>query len=745
MKNFTNTIYNKNSINSFNPPHLPKIINYRKNFIAQLKIKKEMPIFFHRNKYSNSLKSQNAHYNLNNNNNQKILENFDLSNDIKIQNNNSTCKASLSTNNTNTNYYTKRRSQLYKTIKTIESETTQSRNFNKYNGNSLSRTTWTSFSFTEGANNFNPLTNGHDYKINNNQYFKNDNYKEFETPNLNENDFKKFEENGIKYCIDEDGNPMKIIDIKLKNKRPIAFIMQKHNRNFLIDLYNKIVYPNFNGDYVLPLKPYLIIQKYDVLFPELRINNSEEKNNINNLKNKNNNDNYISINVNDSNENINANNRSLIIKRDRIFKRKNNKSCNIYNFSNLEEKPNNFYLKVDKHNIQKRKSTLIPNNNQIKEKVDKSIKTNLKEKRKKYIFVNKLAEQNKTFQLKKKTNHHNFIKKIIQSNNARKNKDLLNKYLLKDSTKKEQNSLIEKNKNNFTLFLKNLNKFKSKTNKLKDIKCFTQKEIKNLEFKFERKYKNNNNLIISNHPSFITDLQSDITEETPEEKNQIKEGFISLKTQNLLYKNNFVKEIESSIKKKYTIENIDNLDLKKYKKKRCSYSLNQCMFNIIEKQNNLKTPQNKKNTLNTFNYSLISPTAETTSYNTIQNIYQDSSSNKEFSLKNKNGFNVKKYNSFKYYLKPKINSQKVFHKRIKTEDMNGGEKKFTFLKFLNEKNDLYGDSLKQFYNSEICFSNENCQHNSNSVKKKLVNNIGNLENNCNNICKCPYCHHLIYS
>ena len=129
--------------------------------------------------------------------------------------------------------------------------------------------------------------------------------------------------------------------------------------------------------------------------------------------------------------------------------------------------------------------------------------------------------------------------------------------------------------------------------------------------------------------------------------------------------NNFVKEIESSIKKKYTIENIDNLDLKKYKKKRCSYSLNQCMFNNIEKQNNLKTPQNKKNTLNTFNYSLISPTAETTSYNTIQNIYQDSSSNKEFSLKNKNGFNVKKYNSFKYYLKPKINSVRIYYRRTK--------------------------------------------------------------------------------
>ena len=110
MKNFSNTINSHKSINSFNPSNLYKIINFRKNFIAPSRIKKDMPILFHRNKNSNSLKAQNIHYNLNNkNNNQKILENFDLSNDIKCQNNNSIYKGSMSSNNTNTNYYSKRR------------------------------------------------------------------------------------------------------------------------------------------------------------------------------------------------------------------------------------------------------------------------------------------------------------------------------------------------------------------------------------------------------------------------------------------------------------------------------------------------------------------------------------------------------------------------------------------------------------------------------------------------------------
>ena len=57
--------------------------------------------------------------------------------------------------------------------------------------------------------------------------------------------------------------------------------------------------------------------------------------------------------------------------------------------------------------------------------------------------------------------------------------------------------------------------------------------------------------------------------------------------------------MKSMINKKNLIENIDNLDLKKYKNKRSSYSLNEFMFNNMDRQNNFSTPNNMVNTLST--------------------------------------------------------------------------------------------------------------------------------------------------
>ena len=79
---------------------------------------------------------------------------------------------------------------------------------------------------------------------------------------------------------------MSIDDIKTKNKIPIAFIIQTANKNILMDSNNKIITPNNTGDYILPNKPYIIIHKYDVLHPELRVIKSDDKdNNINEIEN----------------------------------------------------------------------------------------------------------------------------------------------------------------------------------------------------------------------------------------------------------------------------------------------------------------------------------------------------------------------------------------------------------------------------------------------------------------------------
>ena len=727
-----------NSINTYNPSNASKLINFRKNNgILQKKIE-ENSSFFHRNKNINLLKAQNIIYNSSKENNHKSLKNIDSSNDIKIPNNNGTYKNSLSINNTNTNYYSKRRSQLYKNsnVKTIESETNQSRNINKYNGNSLSRTTWSSFSFTEGTNNINPLINGYDYEKtikNKIQNFKNENDNrnndELNTPKFNEFNLNKLKENGINYCINGDGNPMPILDIKLKNKNPIAFIIQKQNKNMLVDLNNKIINPNNNGDYILPQKPYFIIRKYDVLYPELRINNTNSNN-------------YISIDVNDSNENI-YKNKTIIINRDKNFRRKNNKSCTIYNFNNGEE-PNKFYTKINKNYIQNRINSLN-NSDSMKINSNQKFKDSLRKKNRKYIFVNKLADTKKNIQLNINTdNNFNTIKQLLKSNNTCKNKNIVRSFINhnNDNNRDDSSKIIENNTNNFKLFINNLNKFKNRTNKLKDIKIFTHKEIKNLEFNFERKYKNYNNT----QPSLLNDCKIHKIEENHKENNKFNEDNTLVKSENINLKNNFENnndnEMQSTIKKKYIIEKVNNLDLKKYKKKRCSYSLNQFMYNNME-NTNLSTPHNKQSAFNTFNNSFISPTAETTTYTTIQNLHREMDKKKKFQMLGKNETSIKKFNSFKYYLKPKIKSQKVFHKRIKTEDMTRDAEKFRFFKFMNgNDNNINNSSIKPFQCTENEFSINNCKHSfRNSVEKKV-----NVNNNINNnVCKCPYCNHLFYS
>ena len=755
MKKLFKIIGNSNtSINSFNPSSALKSINSR-NIGIHSKIKKNNPFFFHGNKNTNSLKFQSINYNLNNDNNHKILENIDSTNDIKIPNYcNSSYKYSLSTNNSNNNCYTKRRSQLYKNQKTFQSEKSQSRNIAKYNGNSLSRTTWSSFSFTEGNNNNNNNNksclnqieneNENDYDYNYNmgiiekkiQMLKykelNDN-KENINPKFNDYEFNKLKDNGIKYCIDEDGIPMNIFDIKIKNKTPVAYIIQKPYKNFLVDLDNKIVTPNHNGDYILPKNPYFIIRKYDVQYPELRVNNS-------NINNKNN---YIRINVNASNNKSYNKKKFITVNKEKESKRINNKTCNIYNLENEEEKK--YRPKIEEIYIKTNRLNTVNHNNQMITNSYKRFKNSLRKKKRKYILVNKLTDTNKSIHLKIQTDNNSFnpIKQLTQSGNTSKNKDYNNKIF--ENNKKELNdnktkptSIIERNKNDCKLFINNLNKLKSNVNKLKDIKCFTHKEIKNLEFKFERKYKNYNTINTS-EPSFLTEYKHIKFEETPIKITKIDDEKKTIESEKINTKNNLEKAIVSTIKKKTNIEEISNFDLKRYKKKRCCYSLNQFMYNDMDKYDNYKTPHNMVNTLNTFNNSFISPTTETSIYTTIKNLNSDFETNKKFPI----NYNIKKFNSFKYYLKPKIASQKFFHKRIKTEDMNKVIKKFKFFKFINgSNNNSKNSSLKPFSNTEYDFSLKNCQHNTSYSFEKILNSHRSEKNN---ICKCPYCNHLFYN
>ena len=492
--------------------------------------------------------------------------------------------------------YTNKASKIKRNIKLpVESEISQSRNFNKINSNSLSRTTMTSLSLT-----------------NNDKYSNNSKIKKIEY------DLDKLIDTGIKYCFDEDGNPMDISDIKTKNKNPIAFIIQTSNKNILMDTNNKIIIPSKTGDYTLPHKPYIIIHKYDVLHPELRVIKSKLKDNKEN---------------------------ESIISNKNLDRRKNNKSSNLFDvdlkrLNGLDEINENC-----KENFQ-----LFSPVVKSKLKIYNNLNKNIKNPKRKYIFVNRLNENefNKSIQIKLNKNINNNI------NNNSLRKDNFEKYnnTVNDNYFNKENhfstiSIDENNKMN-TQFSNNAfeNKLKEKLNK------------NILEFNFERKYRTiNNNYSIEN-------LEEKEIKETPNKKsdNKIFNNFNSIQSNTNFNRTKKILNVNSK------------LDLNKFKRQRYSYSLNEFMLNPLLASNQLKNKKiNKMNTLNTLNQSLATPYTEKTAYSTIQKTVNESEKNK--SLK-KSKINL--INNNKYYLKPKIGSGNFFHKRINTENFNT-EKSIKFL------------------------------------------------------------------
>ena len=732
MSSYYNIKKIKNTINSINPSYINRLMSYNNNInnnnnniIQCTSTKKKIPLIFNHIKNSIFYKAQKSMLNNDSNNiSQKVLENVDLTNDISIKNNR---KTSLSCNYSNINYYTNRRSLLYNKSQTLESDFSESRNYLKNNRKTTTRTTCSSFSFTDAKNSIEQLINGYDYEYQNKKNKSNydgqlkiDNYNENNINNIN-----KLIEKGIKYCIDKDGNPMNISDITLKNKKPIAFIIQKEDTNILVDLDDRIIAPNFNGDYILPNKPYLLIRKYDVQNPELRVINNNNEYIFNNTINN-------DININDEIE----------------FRKKNNKRCNLYN----KGESNLFFKKINIKNIQNSINNFNNSTNKVKNNIYKQFKNSLREKRK-YIFINKLNNNNKSLSLKVTFDNNDYNANSTHLNKTFKINDKNKTFLCNN---KDKECLIGKNNASFKLCIKNINGIKNKNNKLKDIKCFTQKEIKNLEFKFERKYnnKNNKNKNISYliQPSCLSVFKFKNINEIQKEIKNDKE-----KIDNTKYNYNNIKNVDKNDDetKNISIEKIKKIDLKKNEKKNNSNSINLFMINNLKKTENIEKEKQKQknymihtsilNALTNINHSYLSPPTETNSNdNILQNTQKVLKKNKTDSLANNinNNANKKGLDTSKFYIKPRIKSQKVFHKRIKTEDINRGEKKFRFFNSIKD-NHRYSlnNSIKK--SCEIDFGFNNCQHN-------LLNNIENTVNNNNNnnnnsVCKCPYCHHFFYN
>ena len=652
----TNNFKNyKNSFNAFNPFYNTQKISSKK--INENSSRRTIESQMSSKRYKNILSRKQV---INFNSSQivkskKILKNTDNNNDI---NNNATNKS---------NYYTNKTNKVKKFMNVKTSQFSQSRNFNKLNSNSLSNTIMSSFSFTNDITNYNNPNKKKDY------------------------DLDKLKESGIKYCFDEEGNPMDIIDIKIKNKNPIAFIIQTAKKNILMDTNDKIISPNSNGDYTLSHIPYIIIHKYDVLHPELRvIKNSDEDNGHNN-----------------------------IIGFKSLQGIKNDKSNNYYdtcvNLNGLDE---------ISENIEKNNDTFKFFSPIIEPKINsyKNLNNNIRSQKRKYIFVNRLNDFNKSLQLKLNCKEDDKNISLIKMN-FKNNDSTLNG---NNFEKKYFSTINNDDKNNTSFFINNnINKLISKSNnnnKLSNIKVNLEenKVNKNLEFKFERQYKSINPLINKDENINIKD-----NEETP---NKIKE------IQLLNYFNSIPNNSNIRRTKKILLfnQNKNNkFDFNKIKRqKRESYSFNEYMFNpLLNTKQRAPRIINKDftnwNSLSTFNQSLFSPTTEKTTFSTIQKNNQDSENN--ISLKNPKFKNSLKS---KYYLKPKIKSVKFNHKRMNTEYFNN-TKNMKFLQMIeNEDNKVNSNYVTPFTLTENDFKTNKNIH----------------DNKCdNNVCKCPYCHNLFYN
>ena len=641
---------NKKSYNLFNPFNCYQTINPKK---------------INGNSFKMAIESNNSKKKYKKNLWKKQGINFNSSEIIKTKKN----SKNFDKNNINKENITQKVTQVKsKIIIPIESEISFSRNFNQLNGNSLCGETISSFSLTNNLLSYNSQSKKMEY------------------------DIDKLIETGIKYCFDEDGNPMDILDIKIKNKNPIAFIIQTANKNILMDTNNKIIIPTNTGDYTLPHKPYIIIHKYDVLHPELRV-----------------------IKPNNKDDNVNNDNIYDFKNSDR---RKNNKSSNLFDVDlkalnslnnmneNRENKNDNFQLF----------SPIIKSKINIYNNLNK----NIKNKKRKYIFVNRLNEFNNSIQLK-------WNRKEDKNNSITRIKTLLNDNTLNNNyfNQKEFSTINNDNKNNNKnnsqcLNQTCINKLLSNTNtNLKEIKHISDKKLNNtLEFKFERKYK-----------SISTTINK---EENNTSKNEIKET-PNKKEDNKLIDNFNSIQTTSNLHRAKKILNLNpKLELNKFKRQRYSYSLNEFMFNPIlnQKQNtnnkNKNNNNNKMNVLSPFNNSLFTHISEKTAYSTIQKNNNESDNN--ITLKKSN---TKNSSNNKYYLKPKIKSSKFFHKRINTENFNLG-KNIEFLQSIESNNkNTNNNYIPPFTLTESDFKIDKKTHNSNI--------------NTNTVCKCPFCHNLFYS
>ena len=367
--------------------------------------------------------------------------------------------------------------------------------------------------------------------------------------NLTENEFMK----GIKYGIDENGNPINISEyynimknnnIKNKSKKPriIAYIKKDKdkNNNELIDLNgNKILKKNKDGDYEIPYKLNVLIKNFDVQNPELRVNGERTYNylGLNEYK-------INDINIEDYNEELSFPIDST--ETNDITYQKNN-NINIektyidnYLFKDENESPKNKFMKIMK-----------------------------------FRYGNKIENKLNNFKKENNLNKVNLLRE--KSLNSIKGQEIVSR----------TNNILYMNKSNDNIF--NFNKSQNTFNLDYNIKTSTVNnneyfEIKNKNFSFSKNRNNN-------------------VKNKKYESNSYREYSISL---NSNFKNNLITERNKKINNKKFLNFNNILPNSKIIKSKSKVNINNFPNDILIKVSTNKKEKKKvnKGINNTFNNSI---------------------------------------------------------------------------------------------------------------------------------------------
>ena len=420
---------------------------------------------------------------------------------------------------------------------------------------------------------------------------------------------------GVKFGVDETGNPIKISQFIEENKnndnnksKIIAFIMQKEGiKNFLVDIKGNILQKT-EDDYYLYKEgnDFIIIKDFDIQNPELRVY-GHSKININEKKKDKNEEN------NNNNIKINSNKKSI--------NKKDNENGNIVN--EIKKIMENKNILKDKNNKEKKELSVSSNNVKIKDK-------------NKYLLNN---NTNKTILKTKSTNNS-----IIFIENKQQNIQKINNI-------------------NTSNYVNNVNNINNDEQMYIWRKRYGQKKA----YDKKNNYRSNScNYIPNDKIVFRTDSILKITsEKNKNNKIPINKKSYTNNKYNIISQINYIKENKGPVNKKGNnsfTKNLDNPILKSSNNKN-NYDLlnlrNNKNSNHLKRNKTLQYINDQYNIINNDFNSFIDRNIDI-EYDDIKERYNIKNMKQKYKYKNKENDESKEFN----YFNNSINNNKIKNKAI---------------------------------------------------------------------------------